>query len=86
MTKRKETDIISDVGLLGLAEERNTGISLRWEDVDERVGVTVKRNGGRGFEQLAVDRAEDPYVVVGSGCGSDDAVVLVHHLHELANH
>lgn len=80
-----ETDIISDVRLLGLAEERDAGVGLRRKNVDERVGVAVECDGGGGLEKLAVDGTEDPDVVVGSGGGSDDAVVLVNHLHELAN-
>ena len=80
-----ETDIISDVRLLGLAEERDAGVGLRWKNVDEGVGVAVERDGSGGLEKLAVDGAEDSDVVVGSCGGSNDAVVLVNHLHELAN-
>ncbi|QCE10588.1 hypothetical protein DEO72_LG10g1818 [Vigna unguiculata] len=84
--KRKETYIISDVGLLELTEERNTEISLRRDNFDERIGVAVQQYGGIRFKQLAVDHADDSYIVVGFGGGSGDAVVLVHRLHELADH
>ena len=44
----------------------------------------MERDGSRRLEQFAVDSAEDSDVVVGSCGGSNDAVVLVDHLHELA--
>ena len=36
-------------------------------------------------KQLTVDGAEDPNVVVATGGGADDAVVVVDHLHELTD-
>jgi len=47
--------------------------------------VAVERDGCGGLEKLAVDGAEDSDVVVGSGGGSNDAIVLVDHFHELAD-
>lgn len=83
--KRYETDIISDVRLLRLTKERNARISLRRENINESIRVTVERDGGRRFEKLSIDCAENSDIVIGSGGGSDDAVVLIDHLHELAN-
>ena len=45
----------------------------------------MQRDGRRGLEQLAVDGAEDPDVVVAARGGAHDAVVAVDHLHELAD-
>ncbi|RRT80046.1 hypothetical protein B296_00004233 [Ensete ventricosum] len=41
------------------------------------IGVALEGDGGRWFEELAVDGAEDPDAVVGAGGGSDGGVVLV---------
>ena len=79
------THIVGDVGLLRRAEQRNAGIGLGWQHVDERVGVAVERDGRRGLELLAVDGAEDPHVVGAAAGGPHDAVVGVDHLHELAD-
>ena len=48
--------------------------------------MAVKRHGGRRLQVLSVDGAENPNVVIGPGGGPDDAVVLIDHLHELADH
>lgn len=48
--------------------------------------MAVEGDGSRGLEELTVDCAEDPNIIVRAGSGSDDGVVLVHHLHELADH
>lgn len=47
--------------------------------------MAVESDGCGRLEELAVNSTENPNVVVGSGGGSNDAVVLVNHLHELAN-
>lgn len=79
------THIVGNVGLLRRAEQRNGGVGLRRQHVDEGVGVAVQRDGRRGLEILAVDGAEDPHVVAPAGGGRHDAVVRVDHLHELAD-
>lgn len=45
----------------------------------------MQRHRSAGLQQLPIDRAEDPNVVIRSGRRSDDAVVLIDHLHELAD-
>ena len=80
------THTVGDVGLLRRAEQRNAGVGLGRQHVDERVGVAVQRDGRRGLEQLASDGAEDPHVEAAAGGGRrHDAVVGVDHLHELAD-
>jgi hypothetical protein len=55
------------------------------EDVDEGVGMTVKGNGGGGFEELAVDSGEDADDVIGARRRTDDAGMLVDGFEELAD-
>lgn len=85
-TKSSEDYVIGDVRLLGLAEKRNTGVGLGRQNVDEGVGVAVQGDGGGGLEMLSINSTENPDVVIGSRGGPDDAVVLIHHLHELTDH
>lgn len=46
----------------------------------------MERDRRRRLQELAVDSAQDPNVVVRSGGGSDNSIVLIHHLHELPDH
>lgn len=48
--------------------------------------MAMQGHGRRRFQQLAIQRAEDPDVVVGAGGGSDDTAVGVHHFEELSDH
>ncbi|GER28139.1 oxidoreductase family [Striga asiatica] len=59
-TKREQK--LVNIGLLRLAEERDAGVGLRRENINKGVRVTVKRNGGGGLEELAVDCAQDPNI------------------------
>lgn len=45
----------------------------------------MQRHRGARLQQLPIDRAQDPHVVIRSGRRSDDSVVLIDHLHELAD-
>lgn len=83
--KANNTYIIGDIRLLRLAEERDARIGFRGQHIDQGVGVTVQRNRGGRLQKLAIDCAENTDVVIGAGGGTDDAVVLVDHLHELAD-
>lgn len=45
----------------------------------------MQGNGSGRFQMLAIDGAENPDVVIRAGGGANNPVVLINHLHELAN-
>mmetsp|Transcript_6056 Transcript_6056/g.18332 ORF Transcript_6056/g.18332 Transcript_6056/m.18332 type:complete len:476 (-) Transcript_6056:96-1523(-) len=77
---------VRHVRLLGVRQQRDGGVCLGREDVDECVRVAVERHRGRGLEKLPVDRGQDAHVVVGPRRGAHDRGVLVDHLQELPDH
>jgi hypothetical protein len=80
------TDVrVRHIRLLVRADDGDRRVRFGREDVDEGVGVPVERDGGRGLEELAVERAEDADDVVRARRRADDARVLVDRLEELAD-
>lgn len=61
------TDVrVLDVGALVSAKHRDRRVSLGGKNVDERVGVTVEGNRGRGLQELAVEGGQDAHNIVGA--------------------
>lgn len=58
--------MVRHVGALLVGEHGDGGVGLGGQDVYERVGVAVQRDGGAGLEELAVESGEDADVVVGA--------------------
>lgn len=45
----------------------------------------MQRDRSGGLQELPVDGTKNPNIVIRAGGGTDDAVVLIDHLHELAD-
>ena len=47
--------------------------------------MAVESNRSRGLQKLPINRAKNPDVVIRASSRSDDTIVLIDHLHELAD-
>jgi hypothetical protein len=68
------------------SEHGNARVRLRGKNIDERVRVTVQRNGRTRLEEFAVDGAQNPNDVVTPRRRPNDSSVVIDRFEELSNH
>ena len=83
--KPQRTYVIGNIRLFGLAEKRDARVGLRRQDINESIGMAVESNRSGGLQKLPINRAENPDIVIRTSSGSHNTIVLIDHLHELAD-
>ncbi|WJZ85782.1 hypothetical protein VitviT2T_005300 [Vitis vinifera] len=75
----------SNIRLFGLAEKRDARVGLQRQDLNESIGMAVESNRIRGLQKLLINHAENPDIVIRTCSGSHYTILLIGHLHELAD-
>ncbi|KAL6345886.1 hypothetical protein AAG906_020468 [Vitis piasezkii] len=75
----------SNIRLFRLAEKRDARVGIQRQDINESIGMAVESNRIGGLQKLLINHAENPDIVIRTCSGSHYTILLIGHLHELAD-